>query len=179
MGLTTRFVVVFATAHVIFGGLDVWTTELGRHRPGAVELNPMGFTPLRQSILMEIPVLFIGCLLVALGVWLRRDTLLRAPALAFQAFFGELLQHRYIGFLLLLAPIEIALLRSLAVLNNAQQLLVGWSVFAPVTRAIKAALGCSDVAAHLGMMAAFGIVAVVPISLLMYRLARHGSAGIA
>ena len=99
----------------------------------------MGFMPLRQSILMELPVLLIGSLLVALGVWLRRDTLLLASSATFGVFFEEFLQRRYIGFLLLLAPIEIALLRSLAVVNNAQQLVAGWSIFNPVRSAIKAA----------------------------------------
>ena len=130
MNPVRRFVLFFTILFLPTAALDVWTTELGRQRGNMAELNPSGFMPLTQSILGEIPLLLGGAGLVALGAWLRRETLLKAPTLKFREFRQELwFKGSYLAALLLFAPVAIAALRVTAISNNLMHLRLGWSAW--------------------------------------------------
>jgi hypothetical protein len=168
-----RFVLFFVIAFVTTAALDVWTTELGRRRPNTVELNPMGFLPLQESILREIPLLVLGAGLVALGAWWRRETLLKAGTVAFGAFLKEFwFVGNYFGALLLFVPIAISLLRFTAITNNVMQLLWGWSVWGRyLIDPIASWTGWPLVRAYLLTMALTVIAAMVPVTWILYRMA--------
>jgi hypothetical protein len=168
-----RFTVFFAVIFVVTAALDVWTTELGRQRPNTVELNPLGFMPLKQSVLLEIPLLLIGAGSVALGAWWRRTTLMKAGDVTFGDFLKELwFGGNYLGALLLFAPIAVSLLRFTAITNNAMQLLWGWSVWGRyLIDPLADWTGWPLTKAYLVACSLFAFAALVPVTWVIQRVA--------
>jgi hypothetical protein len=169
-----RFITLFAAVFLLTAALDVWTTELGRQRANTVELNPMGFKPLKESILGEIPLLLIGAGLVGFGAWWRRETLGRAGTSGFGMFLREFWYGgNYFGALLLFAPIGICLLRFTAVTNNAMQLLWGWSIWNRLLlHPIAGWTGWTLQKSYLVMLTLIAFAGLVPITWIVYRVAK-------
>jgi hypothetical protein len=173
MNPVRRFVVFFVIVFIPTAALDVWTTELGRQRPNMVELNPMGFMPLKQSILLEIPVLLTGVGLVALGAWWRRETLAKAGTRTFWVFQNEFwFGGAYLGALLLFAPIAICLIRVMAITNNVMHLLWKWSVWDRyLLDPIATWTGLPQFKAYMLMCGVVGLAGFLPIMWLIHRVA--------
>ena len=107
--------------------LDVTTTELARRDGGFVELNPKGFLPLHQSILMELGWVSLCVVVVAVGAHFRREALRAAPDATSEQFVEGLFARHAWAVPLLWMPHFSALFRYPVVISNACYLTLRWS----------------------------------------------------
>ena len=162
--MTVFFLIVFAVTSIG----DVWSTELGQRLPNTVELNPLGFLPLHLSILGELAIGAVGCLLVAIGAALSADTLAGAKDSGFFDFLSRF-QSRFPVFILVFAPIAIAESRVIAIVNNVSILAWGESpINSYALGPIATWTGLPDSQALVVMLAAAGVMAYVPIMWTIY-----------
>lgn len=168
--VSKRLLILFLVIFVVTASGDVWTTELGRRLPNTIELNPWGFQPLGESIRTEIVICLIGCLMVACGAWLSADLLNSANELAFWPFFRQF-ASRYSTLVLVFAPITVATMRIVAIVNNGSQLVWGWSPF-NFLEVIAAYTSLSDAQSLCIFLALAGGMFSIPIVWVIYVVAR-------
>lgn len=128
--MMNNIVLTFAVVFTVMTTLDIATTWVLLPM-GYVETNPYSDTSSLEALARpELMGLFIGMFLVAWGTHLSKATLLEASDKEFREFYRALCSYKHIfRTILILVPMLLATLRSVAVLNNTMVGLTGYGLF--------------------------------------------------
>lgn len=156
--------------------LDVATTEMARRDGGFVELNPSGFLPLHQAVLMELRRTLLDVVLVGLGAYFRREALRAAVSTRREQFFESLFARNIWAVPLLWLPLFGAVCRYPVVVSNACYLTLGWSPIDEVLLLPLARLFHNDAAAYVASILVGILVMWYPANAFIVRAlyAAHG-----
>lgn len=128
--MTRNLVLLFAATFTALTALDLATTWVGVFHMGYVETNPYtDLSSVEGLVMPEIIALFIGMAMVALGAEVKKTTLSVVVQEGPATFRKTMLSWKQFLFLLIYAPMLIAVLRSVAVFGNALLILTGYGLF--------------------------------------------------
>lgn len=170
---TTRVLIRTGLLALVFGMpgsfLDLLTTEIARQRGGFVELNPVGFQPLLDSILFEMRWMGIGAALLLFGAYQLRDVLAEAPNRSYDQLITELFSRKPWAVALIWLPCFCAILRYWIVLSNLCYLTLSWSPMDWVTLLPLEALFGNDAIAYVTLNVLLVLVLWIPVTELIFR----------
>lgn len=170
-----RLLLLFAVPFIGLTALDIATTRLAVHHRGFQEINVFTDTTSVWSMVAPEIAIFAACaVFICVGVrWKGQALRLHAHA-GFSHFANFVLQPQTVlGALFIIAPILLAIGRTLPVINNGWLLAAGWTPFDSIRHWLSSLLGLSRGSAQVMMIGILFALLFWPVLFFVFRTVRN------
>lgn len=170
-----RLLLLFAVPFIGLTALDIATTHLAVHHRGYHEINIFTDTTSVWSMAApEIAIFAAGAVFIFLGVlWKGKELRLHANS-GFSHFANFALQSQTVlGALFIVAPILLAIGRTLPAVSNGLLLTTGWTPFDSIRNWLSSMLGLSRGGAHGVMTGILFALLLWPVLFFVFRTIRN------